>query len=100
VGNGIWSQQEVYEIWMEEFEGVYAEGGYYNLMMHPQVIGRHHRMRMVERLVRHMRAKRDVWFATPLEIARYWADHLAGGNGPGAAAGLRGGGAKGAKPRR
>jgi len=77
MGNGIWSQQEVWEIWVEEFEGVYAEGGYYNLMMHPQVIGRHHRMRMVERLVRHMKAKGDVWFATPLEIARYWADHLA-----------------------
>ncbi len=82
VGNGIWSQQEVWEIWVEEFEGAYAAGGYYNLMMHPQVIGRHHRMRMVERLVRHMRAKGDVWFATPLQIARYWADHLAGSAPP------------------
>ncbi len=94
MGNGIWSQQEVWEIWVEEFEGVYADGGYYNLMMHPQVIGRHHRMRMVERLVRHMKAKGDVWFATPLEIARYWAEHLAGdrparsvGKAPGAARG-------------
>ncbi len=88
MGNGIWSQQEVWEIWVEEFEGVYADGGYYNLMMHPQVIGRHHRMRMVERLIRHMKAKGDVWFATPLEIARYWADHLAGKDGaPQSAAG-------------
>ena len=40
VGNGIWSQQDVFEIWSEEFEGMYDEGGFFNLMGHPQVIGR------------------------------------------------------------
>ena len=39
-GNGIWSQQDVWEIWSEEFEGQYEEGGFYNLMFHPQVMGR------------------------------------------------------------
>ena len=27
VGNGIWSQQDVFEIRSEEFEGMYDEGG-------------------------------------------------------------------------
>lgn len=72
VGNGVWSQEEVYDIWREEFEGAYAEGGFFNLMLHPQVMGRPSRMRMLERLIEHMRGKKDVWFARPLELAEYW----------------------------
>jgi peptidoglycan/xylan/chitin deacetylase (PgdA/CDA1 family) len=51
VGNGIWSQEDVWEIWSEEFEGMYAEGGFFNWLGHPQVVGRPSRMRMVERLI-------------------------------------------------
>jgi peptidoglycan-N-acetylglucosamine deacetylase len=72
VGNGIWSQEDVYEIWREEFEGAYEEGGFFNLMGHPQVIGRPSRVRMVERLIKHILAKNDVWFARPTELAEYW----------------------------
>jgi peptidoglycan/xylan/chitin deacetylase (PgdA/CDA1 family) len=71
-GNGIWSQQDVWEIWSEEFEGQYEEGGFYNLMFHPQVMGRPSRMRMLERLIQHMLGKKDVWFAKPIELAEYW----------------------------
>lgn len=71
-GNGIWSQEDVYQIWVEEFEGAYAEGGFFNLMGHPQVIGRNSRLRMLERLIRHMRSRKDVWFARPIEIAEHW----------------------------
>jgi peptidoglycan/xylan/chitin deacetylase (PgdA/CDA1 family) len=72
VGNGIWSQEDVFEIWKEEFEGAYEEGGFYNLMGHPQVIGRPSRMRMVERLLKHILAKKDVWIAPPIEIAEHY----------------------------
>ncbi len=72
VGNGVWSQEEVYEIWVEEFEGAYAEGGFFNLMMHPQVMGRPSRMRMLERLIQHILGKKDVWIARPIEIAEHW----------------------------
>ncbi len=74
-GNGIWSQEDVFEIWKEEFEGAYEEGGFFNLIGHPQVIGRASRIRMVERLIQHMRAKNDVWFASPLELAEFWMEH-------------------------
>lgn len=74
VGNGIWSQQDVYEIWLEEFEGAYAEGGFFNFMFHPQVMGRPSRMRMLERLIQHILAKKDVWIARPIEIAEYWLE--------------------------
>jgi len=72
VGNGIWSQQDVFEIWSEEFEGMYDEGGFFNLMGHPQVIGRPSRMRMLERLVRQIIGKKDIWFARPIEVAEFW----------------------------
>ncbi len=74
-GNGIWSQEDVFEIWKEEFEGAYEEGGFFNLMGHPQVIGRPSRMRMVERLIQHILGKKDVWFALPLELAEFWLEH-------------------------
>jgi len=72
VGNGIWSQQDVFEIWSEEFEGMYDEGGFFNLMGHPQVIGRPSRMRMLERLIRQILGKKDIWFAKPIEVAEFW----------------------------
>jgi peptidoglycan-N-acetylglucosamine deacetylase len=74
VGNGIWSQQDVFEIWSEEFEGMYDEGGFFNLMGHPQVIGRPSRMRMLERLIRQILGKKDIWFAKPIEVAEFWLE--------------------------
>jgi peptidoglycan/xylan/chitin deacetylase (PgdA/CDA1 family) len=72
VGNGIWSQEDVFEIWKEEFEGAYEEGGFFNLMGHPQVIGRPSRMRMVSRLLELVLGKGDVWIARPIEVAEHY----------------------------
>ena len=49
----------VYEIWHEELEYAYANaaGGVYDLALHPQVIGRGHRMLMLERLIEAIREK-------------------------------------------
>jgi hypothetical protein len=41
-------------------------------MFHPQVMGRPSRMRMLERLIRLMLDKKDVWFAKPIELAEHW----------------------------
>src|SRR5205807_30609 len=43
-----------------------------NVMGHPQVIGRPSRMRMVERLIQHILAKKDVWIAPPIEVAEHY----------------------------
>ncbi len=74
VGNGIWSQQDVWEIWSEEFEGMYEEGGFYNWLGHPQVVGRPSRMRMVERLIQRMLGKKDVWWPKPIDLAKFWLE--------------------------
>jgi len=41
----------------------------YVLTMHPQIIGRHHRLAMLERVLRHILEHDGVWFAQMSEIA-------------------------------
>lgn len=72
---GMAAPSKVLEIWRDEFDWCYREGGYYNLVCHPQIIGRRHRMKMLEDLIRHIRGHADVWFATHREIAEYWLEH-------------------------
>jgi len=68
---GLSAASKVEELWRGDFDGAYEEGGdgCYNLTMHPQIIGRHHRMQMVERLIRYMLEHDGVWFAQLSDIA-------------------------------
>ncbi len=62
---------KVYQIWSAEFDGLYAEGGYFMLTMHPEVIGRPHRMALLGRLIEHINAQPGIWWATAEEVARH-----------------------------
>jgi peptidoglycan/xylan/chitin deacetylase (PgdA/CDA1 family) len=62
---------EVFEIWAAEFDKAYEEGTLFVLTMHPKFIGHRSRIMMLEKLIQHMRAKKDVWFATHEAVARY-----------------------------
>jgi peptidoglycan/xylan/chitin deacetylase (PgdA/CDA1 family) len=62
---------DVFSIWRSEFEKAYEEGTMFILTMHPHVIGHRSRVAMLERLIRHMRSRPGVWFATHEEIARF-----------------------------
>jgi len=70
---GLSSPSKVEEIWGGDFDGLYAEGGnaVFNLTCHPQIIGRPHRMQMLERFIRYMLEHDGVWFARMREIANY-----------------------------
>lgn len=70
---GLATGSQVLEIWQGEFRGYFEDGGCFTLTMHPQVIGRSHRMQMIESLVQHMKDQNGVWFATCKEVAKYWA---------------------------
>ncbi len=63
--NGTSAPSKVLEIWTEEFDWMHAnvEGGILTAAMHPQVIGRGHRVAMLERFVAHCFAQGDVRFA-------------------------------------
>jgi peptidoglycan/xylan/chitin deacetylase (PgdA/CDA1 family) len=63
---GLAAPSHVEEVWRGEFDFMYRDvpGGVFNLTMHPQVIGRGHRMLMLERLIAHIRGHDGVTFAT------------------------------------
>jgi peptidoglycan/xylan/chitin deacetylase (PgdA/CDA1 family) len=63
--------EAVYGYWSEEFAGLYAEGGShaYVIALHPQIVGRVSRMRILERLIQFMKSYPGVWFATCREVA-------------------------------
>lgn len=64
----------VEEVWRGDFDWGYANvpGGMIDITMHPQVIGRGHRMLMLERLIRHFREHEGVVFDTLGAVAARW----------------------------
>ena len=70
--NGTSAPGKVLEIWTEEFDWMHAhvDGGILTVVMHPQVIGRGHRIAMLERFIAHCRQASDVTFAQMGEVAR------------------------------
>ena len=83
VSPGLSAGSKVEEIWREEFDFMVRDvpGGVFTLTMHPQVIGRGHRMLMLERLVAHMRTQPGVRFTTLGEAAEAFRGRGAGPNG-------------------
>jgi peptidoglycan/xylan/chitin deacetylase (PgdA/CDA1 family) len=63
---------DVFEIFRREFDRAYQDGALFQLTMHPHVIGYRSRIWIVEEIIRHARAKGDVWFATHAEVVD-WA---------------------------
>jgi len=67
----------VLEIFRREFDAAFAEGGLFQLTMHPHITGHRSRIWLLEELIRHISGHPDIWFATHAEIARYARDHAA-----------------------
>lgn len=69
---GLAAPSQIYEIWAGDFEYLHDRvgEGVYILTMHPQCIGRGHRLLMLERLVEHIRNSSGVTFKTMSEVAR------------------------------
>jgi peptidoglycan/xylan/chitin deacetylase (PgdA/CDA1 family) len=61
----------VEEIFTAEFDGAWDEGGLFLLTMHPHITGHRSRLPLLERLIRHMKARGKCWFATHEQVARW-----------------------------
>jgi peptidoglycan/xylan/chitin deacetylase (PgdA/CDA1 family) len=59
---------DVFDIFRREFDAAYEEGGLFQLTLHPHIIGYRSRIWIVEELLRHARARNDVWFATHAQV--------------------------------
>ena len=66
------SPQQVYDVWSAGFEGAYHYGRAFTLTMHPYVIGRPGRLRMLERLIKYIREFPGVEFARAVDVANRW----------------------------
>ncbi len=70
--NAIAETERVFQLWMDEFDGLYElGGGVLVLTMHPWITGRASRIMMLDRMIEYMRGHSGVWFATCAEVARY-----------------------------
>jgi peptidoglycan/xylan/chitin deacetylase (PgdA/CDA1 family) len=70
------SPSAVLEAWQGDFDYAHRTGGdaLYTLVLHPQTIGRGHRILMLEALLDHMQAHEDVRFTTLADHAARWRE--------------------------
>ena len=70
-GDSYSSPREVLQVYKDEFDVAYREGTMFLLTMHPHYIGHRSRIVILEELIKHIKSKDDVWFATHQEAAEY-----------------------------
>ncbi|WP_179402216.1 polysaccharide deacetylase family protein [Burkholderia guangdongensis] len=68
------SYETTLDNWRREFDGSHREGLCMTTLFHPKVSGKPGRIALLERLLDHMCAQRDVWFATCRDVAEWWID--------------------------
>ncbi len=73
--------EHVFGVWRDEFLGMYEWGGLFNLTCHPQIVGQPSRLLWLRRLIRFIKGRRGVWWATGREVADHWRSRAAGGDG-------------------
>jgi peptidoglycan-N-acetylglucosamine deacetylase len=74
INPGLADPARVFDVWAGDFEYLYTKlgTGVFVLTMHPQVIGRGHRMLMLERFIKHLKSHDGVVFSTMGEFVRRW----------------------------
>lgn len=78
--SGLRNPDDVFQCWKSEFDYCHAHvpGGVFTLTMHPQIIGRGPRIRLLERLIGQMQQQTGVAFCTMAEVAQRVSAQLNG----------------------
>lgn len=71
-----WTKQiatndHVESVWKDEFDGIHALGGLFVLTMHPQVIGRPGRLRLLRAMIARFQQTRGCWLASAEQVAAW-----------------------------
>ena len=68
--NGTSAPSKVFEIWTKDFDWMHHnhDNGILTVAMHPQVIGRGHRVQMLEEFIQHCQSRRDVQFKAIADV--------------------------------
>lgn len=72
----IFPSDHILRIWREEFQEIYRWGGLFNLVMHPQFIGRPNRIAMLRDFIDLTLRFPRVWYATGQAIAACAAEQM------------------------
>jgi len=67
------TNEHIFKIWTDEFRAIYAAGGMFTTMLHPQFTGRPSRLLLLRELIAHIQGHDGVWFCTGAEAARAFA---------------------------
>ncbi|MGA7807984.1 hypothetical protein [Bradyrhizobium sp.] len=62
--------KDVLDIFLRELDAAHASGGLFQPTKHPHIITPRSRIWILEEVIRHAKAKSDVWFATRAEVAQ------------------------------
>jgi peptidoglycan-N-acetylglucosamine deacetylase len=73
---GMMSTDDTFARWRDNFDYAYENhaGGILTHTVHGLVSGRAHAIMLLERFIRHMKEREDVWFATLSDICDCWSD--------------------------
>ena len=72
------TNEHILSIWKEEFREIHSWGAYFDLVMHPQGIGRPSRIALLREFIAFMREFDGVWFATCEQVAQAYLDQREG----------------------
>lgn len=72
------SPDDVFAVFRRELDAAWEEGGLFQLVMHPFVIGYRSRIWILEALIEHACGKGGVWFATHADVARWVREQALG----------------------
>jgi peptidoglycan/xylan/chitin deacetylase (PgdA/CDA1 family) len=70
-GDAFTSPGAFLDTWLRELHSALADGRHLTYTMHPEVIGRGHRARLLEDLIVQVRERADVWFPTHGDVAAF-----------------------------
>lgn len=71
----IQTNEHILSIWKAEFREIYRWGGLFDLINHPQAIGRPSRLALLREFIEFVRGFPNVWFATGTQVAEAWLAH-------------------------
>jgi peptidoglycan/xylan/chitin deacetylase (PgdA/CDA1 family) len=66
---------DVFDIFRRELDAAHAEGGIFQLTMHPHISGYRSRVWILEEIIKHAKGLGQVWFATHADIVRHAKAH-------------------------
>ncbi|MSP87588.1 MAG: polysaccharide deacetylase [Alphaproteobacteria bacterium] len=66
----IQTNAHVLTIWQDEFRAIYRAGGLFDLVMHPQAIGRPSRLQLLRDMIAFIQGFPNVWFCTCRDAAQ------------------------------